>query len=91
MNVAKVSGTELRWWCPGCQCAHIVPLGPPSGWMWNGDLEAPTLSPSVLVKAADPLVCHCWVVGGRIEFLADCTHDLEGQTVPMGPISGDPA
>lgn len=28
-------------------------------------------------------VCHSFVVGGRIQFLGDCTHALAGQTVDL--------
>lgn len=27
--------------------------------------------------------CHLYVVDGQIQFLADCTHELAGQTVPI--------
>lgn len=30
-----------------------------------------------------PVVCHSFVRDGRIEFLADSTHELAGQTVPI--------
>ncbi len=30
-----------------------------------------------------PFVCHSFVTGGQIQFLADCTHALAGQTVPL--------
>lgn len=30
-------------------------------------------------------VCHSFVTDGRIQFLADCTHDLAGQTVELPP------
>ena len=29
-------------WCPGCEESHILP----DGWMFNGDLENPTFTPS---------------------------------------------
>ncbi len=29
------------------------------------------------------VVCHSFVRNGRIEFLADCTHELAGQTVDL--------
>lgn len=32
-------------------------------------------------------VCHSFVRDGQIEFLADCTHGLAGQTVPLLPWS----
>lgn len=28
-------------------------------------------------------VCHSFVTDGKIQFLADCTHKLAGQTVPL--------
>ena len=36
-------------------------------------------------------VCHSFVTDGRIQFLADCTHELAGQTVDMVPLPGDAA
>ena len=34
-----------------------------------------------------PTVCHSFVRNGQIEFLADCTHELAGQTVPLPAIA----
>lgn len=28
-------------------------------------------------------ICHSFVIGGRIQFLSDCTHELVGQTVDL--------
>lgn len=71
------------FWCPGCDMAH----GPNDTWQFNGDVERPTLSPSVLVNQgrADPTspVCHSFVRDGQIQFLPDCTHALAGKTVPL--------
>lgn len=98
--------------CPGCGGHHVLPTTPGHGaqWSWNGNLERPTFSPSVLVRSghyADGTppdrcclcanarewqkpsfcgVCHSFVRDGRIEFLADCTHALAGQTVDLPPI-----
>lgn len=33
-----------------------------------------------------PLRCHSFVVDGAIQFLSDCTHELAGKTVPLGPL-----
>ena len=38
------------------------------------------------VEAAGKVRCHSFVVAGNWKFLADCTHDLAGQTVPMVPV-----
>lgn len=60
-------------------------------WGWNGSMESPTLTPSVLVYPHkgtpgvfnDQPRCHTFVRDGKIEFLADCEHALAGQTVPI--------
>ena len=91
------NGTDgrLTWWCPGCDHAHMIQTGGGSGprWGWNGNVDRPTFTPSVLVTWSVPpprepddppdRVCHSFVRDGRIEFLGDCTHALAGQTVDM--------
>jgi len=88
----------LSFWCPGCGVSHSIRhgAGPGPRWGWNGDVERPTFTPSVLVRtgrAVDPdfvpmegdppEVCHTFVTDGKIQFLGDCTHALAGQTVPL--------
>ncbi len=34
--------------CPGCGMEHIIMVSGPHAWQWNGSIERPTLSPSVL-------------------------------------------
>lgn len=50
LSMSKVSEHEsgLHFWCPGCDDAHGITTGP-NGWTYNGDIERPTFSPSVLV------------------------------------------
>jgi hypothetical protein len=50
-------------------------------WDWNGDLERPTLSPSILTQGYT--VCHSFLRDGVFEFLTDSTHSLAGQSVPI--------
>jgi len=94
-------GRLLSWWCPGCQGPHQVAVGEGPGprWGYNGNPEAPTFTPSVLVtwgSYADPNWkpepddppglsgrCHSFVVDGQMQMLGDCTHALAGQTVPI--------
>jgi len=40
----------LLFWCPGCDSAHGISVNNSSGWQWNGSLERPTISPSILVR-----------------------------------------
>lgn len=89
-KLRSAGGGRLHWYCPGCNEIHHIAYGDGPGprWAWDGNTEAPTFAPSVLVRwnegeARTPRVCHCFVRGGRIEFLADCTHALAGQLVDM--------
>ncbi|WGD31187.1 DUF6527 family protein [Ancylobacter sp. WKF20] len=103
-KLRSVEGGGLMFWCPGCDGAHMVRVGEGLGprWGYNGDADAPTFTPSVLVRGFDrltdeerervmagehvnprPIVCHSLVVGGRIQFLGDCTHALAGRTVDL--------
>lgn len=36
--------------CPGCGDTHRVPTGG-DGWGWNGSVDSPTLTPSILVRS----------------------------------------
>lgn len=81
---------RIMWYCPGCLCSHGVPIPPdPRAWRWNGSLEKPALSPSVLIDLGHgtdrPSRCHSFLSGGQIEYCADSTHHLAGRTVPMRP------
>ena len=42
----RASDGNVLFWCPGCECAHAI-SDAPGRWKFNGDLEAPTISPSI--------------------------------------------
>lgn len=42
-----IEGGSLGFWCPGCEGMHVVT----SGWTFDGNYDAPTFSPSVLVTS----------------------------------------
>lgn len=82
-----------------------VGYGPGPRWGWNYSGDAPTFTPSILVTWTEPSdvpeefydtskdikrVCHSFVTDGRIQFLADCTHALAGQTVDLPDWKEDP-
>lgn len=56
--VATQAESMVFFRCPGCDDSHRVFVHPTEGWTWNGDLESPTFSPSILVRAnyGDPPV-----------------------------------
>ncbi|WP_417615282.1 DUF6527 family protein [Parasphingorhabdus sp.] len=97
----KTDGGYLIW-CPGCGEPHIVavekPLGNGASWSFDGNLEKPTFSPSLLVmtgSAVDPnfkdepddppTICHSFIRNGNWEYCSDSKHALSGQTVPVPP------
>lgn len=96
----SVQGGGVAFHCPGCNSRHLIYTGPGSGprWMWDGNVDRPTFSPSIRVSydgrdagtaGAPPALCHSFVTEGRIQFLGDCTHALAGQTVDMVPFPAE--
>lgn len=86
MKVKATDDGAYLFECPGCECMHMVYVDRANRpvWSFNGDKDAPTFSPSILVTSSwmdKPTICHSFVRDGKIEFLSDCTHKLKGQTV----------
>jgi hypothetical protein len=46
----SVQGDGLMYWCQGCEQIHVIYHGP-GQWKWDGNLESPTIEPSVLVTS----------------------------------------
>lgn len=84
----------LKFICPGCALdgstgMHMLPVNcnnhEPS-WNFDGNLDAPTLSPSILTRGGPEMGsrCHSYLEAGKFRFLEDSTHELAGQTdVPL--------
>jgi hypothetical protein len=78
--------------CPGCGYHHTPwteAFEDQSVWGFNGDVDAPTFTPSILFRTGNsqgPVVCHSFVTDGKIQFLSDCTHNLAGKTVELPEI-----
>ena len=85
--------THVQLHFPGPFPTRFIPVqlkGTRAGtgnWSWNGDVDKPTLKPSILTKASfegrPEKICHSFVNDGCIQFLPDCTHEFAGQTVPL--------
>ncbi len=76
LNVPGPSGTLFL---------PVVLSGPRRGtpcWTWNGDVEKPTLKPSVLTQG-HKFRCHSWINNGQARFLNDCSHEMAGKTVDL--------
>lgn len=95
-KVAK-GGGRLWHWCPACDHLHAYRIegdGRPM-WRWNGDVQSPTLEPSMLCftthdEHGDPLpsgqrrtLCYYFLRGGALEFCSDSPHPWSGKTVPL--------
>lgn len=85
----------LVFWCPGCEelidsGLHCLPVNSPNKtpqWMWDGNIEAPTLSPSILSHFNNrQLICHSFLRSGVFEYLGDCSHSMVGKHVPMSDL-----
>lgn len=50
LRQADPDASRLFFWCPGCNTSHCVAVGDGPGvrWGWNGDVNKPTFTPSVL-------------------------------------------
>ena len=74
----NVAGGRLAFRCPGCHEAHQVSVGDGPGprWQWNGNVERPTFSPSILVTGAD------FTEAGRAAYEAWCAAGCPKGGVP---------
>lgn len=84
MKVGIMRNGEVAFDCPGCGEIHVLPVEPAANgtprpiWGFNGNLEAPTLTPSVLATSGHYMQGHrgpkCW-----------CTYEEEhpGQPAPF--------
>lgn len=77
---------HYTWWCPGCQQIHIWQVGGPTSWEFDGNMEKPTVSPSILTHVREDRGCHVFIVAGMIQFLPDSWHGLKGMTIPMAEL-----
>ena len=72
--------------CEGCKMLHPIHVGDQHKvkWSFNGNLEKPTFSPSLLVYGdGNQTKCHSFITDGKIQFLSDCRHYLAGKTVDL--------
>lgn len=46
---------RFMFFCPGCECGHWFQTQGSPAWTFNGDMERPTVSPSILVRGTVPM------------------------------------
>lgn len=73
--------------CVGCKSIHVLYVDGHVKWEFNGDLNIPTFTPSLLVNKdlsnESAPRCHSFIKQGKWHYLNDCTHDLAGRIVDM--------
>jgi hypothetical protein len=62
-----LEGARVAFWCPGCDEAHHITVGPAHNpgvnWGYDGNAERPTFTPSILVRSGHYVPGHedqCW-------------------------------
>lgn len=70
-------------------------------WLFDGNVAAPTFSPSVNLRINTPdmgkdyqpdidsTICHYFITGGKIIYCTDCTHAMRAQAVDLPDIPAD--
>lgn len=91
-KLRKIAGGYAHW-CPGCEEMHQIAVETPqpngARWTFDGNLDAPSFSPSVNISWGWPDQpqgqgrCHYFIRSGEIQFCGDSTHALAGQTTPL--------
>lgn len=69
--------------CPACNEIHHFTTSGSTAWMFDGNREAPTFSPSMKVSYHDGRVCHYILTAGIINYCGDSTHGMAGKSVPL--------
>jgi len=63
-SLAYPDGQSRRaFWCPECESYHAIPVSGGGAWSFNGNEEAPTFAPSILVRGGHygpGGEAHCW-------------------------------
>lgn len=79
----------FSFWCPGCEGFHAFRVRSHERftdepvWSFDGNLEAPTFSPSLRCSIHGKTTCHLFLRNGQIEYCSDSPHALAGKTVPL--------
>lgn len=91
----RKSSAGYIFWCPACKEAHSYFTADSekghlykSQWTFNGDVEKPTFTPSLLLydipaPGQRTTLCHLFVTDGQIIYCGDCPHEYAGKTIPL--------
>lgn len=78
------TGRKVFFWCPGCNELHnfIIERTERPCWSFDGNMENPTLNPSLLYPDKKPR-CHLFLHNGKLAFCSDSEHSLANSTVDL--------
>lgn len=93
-KIKKKTVDYYSFYCPGCKQEHVYSVfNDGSGWQFNGDMENPTFTPSLLNRIPfmnkktglmeEKERCHLYITNGKIEYCSDCYHELAGQSIEL--------
>lgn len=82
--------TYAYFYLPGWETTNRLPIDAESRprWEFDGDIYFPTFNPSIrsrhqIYGEAAERVNHVFIRNGKIQYLADCTHEFAGKTLRM--------
>ncbi len=74
-KLRSLEGGQVAFWCPACDDPHAITVNQPGSWTWDGNVDAPTFSPSLLLRSGHYVPGHnglsCW-----------CTYNKEHPNAP---------
>lgn len=87
----------IAHWCPACEEVHVFKIaGVGSSWTFDGNYDAPTLHPSMLISSnwdgksmqrfpngEVRTLCHYFLQGGKLVYCSDSPHKLSGQSTDL--------
>lgn len=97
MSITRDHVCGFVHYCEGCKDLHYIYTKMKNNlgcrWSFNGNMEKPSVTPSVHYKAEDKdpewpllMVCHYILTDGVLNYCGDCTHELAGKSVPLPEI-----
>lgn len=71
------------FFCPGCDGLHVFYVSGTVVWIFDGNLEKPSFSPSLLNTGRVGRRCHLQLTTGTIYYYPDSDHALRGTSVEL--------
>lgn len=79
--LAQIEPGHVGFGCPGCRDTHVIPVGdahpPGRAWGFDGNVAAPTFTPSIKVSGMKTRQDENWEWAGGWE------RDAEGKPIPL--------